>query len=68
MNDVSFWLPDGGINACDLYEIVREVGGDIVEQVNGSSFFLVPLLVLSYINILKGSTSRRIRPSEDKTA
>lgn len=38
-NDVSFWLPVEGINANDIYEIIRGIGGDIVEQVNSESFY-----------------------------
>lgn len=41
-NDVSFWLPEGGINPSDLYEIVRGVGGDIVEQVRLVDEFVHP--------------------------
>ncbi|EFX88755.1 hypothetical protein DAPPUDRAFT_206483 [Daphnia pulex] len=41
-NDVSFWLPEGGINSSDVYEIVRGVGGDIVEQVRLVDEFLHP--------------------------
>lgn len=33
VNDMSFWVPTGGINSVDFYEIVRNIGGDIVEQV-----------------------------------
>lgn len=34
INDMSFWLPqDREYSENDFYDIVREVGGDIVEQV-----------------------------------
>ena len=36
VNDMSFWLPDETFNPSDFYEIVRSVGGDIVEQVSRS--------------------------------
>lgn len=33
-NDISFWLPQDRIYACnDFYDLVRSVGGDIIEQV-----------------------------------
>jgi phenylalanyl-tRNA synthetase alpha chain len=32
--DISFWLPDNGeFNSNDFFDLVREVGGDLVEQV-----------------------------------
>lgn len=31
--DVSFWLPSSGFHVNDFYEIVRGVGGDLVESV-----------------------------------
>ena len=47
INDISFWLPEKGVDPSDLYEIVRSVGGDIIEQVNSSTFFLqCPYLTL----------------------
>lgn len=34
-NDISFWLPEsGGFNSNDFYDLVRNVGGDLVEQVS----------------------------------
>ena len=35
MNDISFWLPDDQtkFNANDFFDLVREFGGDLVEQV-----------------------------------
>jgi phenylalanyl-tRNA synthetase alpha chain len=34
INDISFWLPkDGYYTSNDFYDLVREVGGDNVEQV-----------------------------------
>ncbi|XP_029954911.1 phenylalanine--tRNA ligase, mitochondrial [Salarias fasciatus] len=35
LNDISFWLPDGadGFTENDFYELVRSVGGDLVEKV-----------------------------------
>ncbi|XP_072757460.1 probable phenylalanine--tRNA ligase, mitochondrial [Anoplolepis gracilipes] len=33
-NDISFWLPqDGSYSSQDFYDIVREIGGDIIEQI-----------------------------------
>lgn len=33
-NDISFWLPqDGSYSSHDFYDIVREIGGDIIEQI-----------------------------------
>jgi len=42
VNDMSFWLPDETFNPSDFYEIVRSVGGDIVEQVRLVDEFLHP--------------------------
>ncbi|KAJ9589668.1 hypothetical protein L9F63_017112 [Diploptera punctata] len=34
INDISFWLPeDGSFTSNDFFDLVREVGGDIVEQI-----------------------------------
>lgn len=34
-NDISFWLPeDGTYSSQDFYDIVREIGGDIIEQIS----------------------------------
>ncbi|PSN35947.1 Phenylalanine--tRNA ligase [Blattella germanica] len=34
-NDISFWLPkDGTYTPNDFYDLVREVGGDVVEQIS----------------------------------
>lgn len=33
--DVSFWLPENGtLNENDLFDLVRDVAGDLVEDVN----------------------------------
>lgn len=33
-NDMSFWLPeDGSYSSHDFYDIVREIGGDFIEQI-----------------------------------
>lgn len=33
-NDISFWLPqNGSYSSQDFYDIVREIGGDIIEQI-----------------------------------
>ena len=32
-NDLSVWLPESGYSAADFYDLVRSVGGDMVEQV-----------------------------------
>ncbi|XP_021914119.1 probable phenylalanine--tRNA ligase, mitochondrial isoform X5 [Zootermopsis nevadensis] len=35
INDISFWLPnDGDYTSNDFYDLVREIGGDIVEQIS----------------------------------
>ena len=31
--DVSFWLPSSGFHQNDVYEVIRDVGGDLVEKV-----------------------------------
>lgn len=34
INDISFWLPgDGEFSSNDFYNIVKDIGGDIIEQV-----------------------------------
>ena len=35
-NDLSVWLPDSGYSAADFYDLVRSLGGDMVEQVSGN--------------------------------
>lgn len=32
-NDISFWLPDAQYSSNDFYDLVRNLGGDIIEQV-----------------------------------
>ncbi|KAJ8383285.1 hypothetical protein AAFF_G00222210 [Aldrovandia affinis] len=34
LNDISFWLPAGGYSENDFYDLVRSVGGDLVEKVS----------------------------------
>ncbi|KAG8228252.1 hypothetical protein J437_LFUL015053 [Ladona fulva] len=34
INDISFWLPNDKFSANDFYDLVRVIGGDIVEQVS----------------------------------
>ncbi|XP_017781622.1 PREDICTED: probable phenylalanine--tRNA ligase, mitochondrial [Nicrophorus vespilloides] len=42
-NDISFWLAENGdFNSNDFYDLVRTVGGDIVEQVNLVDSFVHP--------------------------
>ncbi|XP_010899232.1 phenylalanine--tRNA ligase, mitochondrial [Esox lucius] len=33
INDISFWLPDDGYTENDFYDLVRSIGGDLVEKV-----------------------------------
>jgi phenylalanyl-tRNA synthetase alpha chain len=33
-NDISFWLPSENYTENDFYDIVRTVGGDLVEKVD----------------------------------
>ncbi|XP_046375480.1 phenylalanine--tRNA ligase, mitochondrial-like isoform X2 [Haliotis rufescens] len=40
-NDISFWVPDS-FTPNDFYDLVRSVGGDLVEQVNLVDEFLHP--------------------------
>lgn len=43
ISDMSFWLPsDGAYSSNDFYDIVRSVGGDLVEQVELIDDFLNP--------------------------
>lgn len=42
-NDISFWLPDHGLyNSNDFYDLVRSIGGDIIEQVTLVDNFVHP--------------------------
>ncbi|KAI1902213.1 hypothetical protein AGOR_G00042400 [Albula goreensis] len=34
LNDISFWLPEGGYSENDFYDLVRSIGGDLVEKVS----------------------------------
>ncbi|XP_004618916.1 phenylalanine--tRNA ligase, mitochondrial [Sorex araneus] len=34
VNDISFWLPAGSYSETDFYDLVRSVGGDLVEKVD----------------------------------
>ncbi|KAK2580737.1 hypothetical protein KPH14_011365 [Odynerus spinipes] len=43
INDISFWLPNGGsYTSNDFYDITREIGGDIIEQVLLKDVFVHP--------------------------
>lgn len=42
INDMSFWLPEHSLDPTDFYEIVRNVGGNIVEQVRLVDEFVHP--------------------------
>ncbi|XP_012525917.1 probable phenylalanine--tRNA ligase, mitochondrial [Monomorium pharaonis] len=42
-NDISFWLPeDGSYSSHDFYDIVREIAGDIIEQISLKDEFTHP--------------------------
>ncbi|KAK0077438.1 hypothetical protein PV325_003960 [Microctonus aethiopoides] len=42
-NDMSFWLPDNqNYSPNDFYDIVREIGGDVIEQITLIDQFLHP--------------------------
>ena len=43
INDLSFWVPNEQFDSNDFYEIVRDVGGDIVEQVMEQRFYPIHL-------------------------
>lgn len=34
VNDISFWLPADGYSENDFYDLVRGIGGDLVEKVD----------------------------------
>ncbi|XP_072416538.1 phenylalanine--tRNA ligase, mitochondrial isoform X1 [Chiloscyllium punctatum] len=34
VNDISFWIPKEGYEENDFYDLVRNIGGDLVEKVN----------------------------------
>lgn len=44
IHDISFWLPDDSMNfsSNDFYDLVRNIGGDIVEQVSLTDQFVHP--------------------------
>ncbi|XP_068234614.1 phenylalanine--tRNA ligase, mitochondrial [Palaemon carinicauda] len=41
-NDISFWLPTEGYDSADFYDLVRSIGGNIVEQVKLIDSFFHP--------------------------
>lgn len=42
-NDISFWLPeDGNYSPNDFYDIVREIGGDVIDQIILKDKFVHP--------------------------
>ena len=51
INDLSFWLPSGGddeYSENDFYDLVRSVGGDVIEQVQNFWLFRVGCHILSF--------------------
>lgn len=51
INDLSFWLPDTVMASqitSDTYDIIRSLGGSLVEQVLFNYFNIFEILVLSY--------------------
>ncbi|XP_027005033.2 phenylalanine--tRNA ligase, mitochondrial [Tachysurus fulvidraco] len=42
LNDISFWLPDEGYTENDFYDLVRSIGGDLVEKVTLQDQFTHP--------------------------
>lgn len=47
--DVTFWLPEGGFHNNDMFELVRDVAGDLVEEVfyleRSESMLICPVTV-----------------------
>ena len=43
--DVSFWLPDSGLHPNDVYELIRNEAGDLVERVE-----LIDQVSITYLN------------------
>lgn len=41
-NDISFWLPAEGYTENDFYDLVRSIGGDLVEKVTLQDQFTNP--------------------------
>ncbi|KAK7080126.1 Phenylalanyl-tRNA synthetase [Halocaridina rubra] len=41
-NDISFWLPSDGYESADFYDLVRSIGGNMVEQVRLIDTFTHP--------------------------
>uniref|UniRef100_A0A8C5MCS9 phenylalanine--tRNA ligase n=1 Tax=Leptobrachium leishanense TaxID=445787 RepID=A0A8C5MCS9_9ANUR len=41
-NDISFWLPTEGYSENDFYDLVRSIGGDLVEEVTLVDQFIHP--------------------------
>ena len=41
VNDMAFWIPED-FNANDFYDLVRNIGGDLVEQVKQVDVFMHP--------------------------
>ncbi|XP_077209226.1 phenylalanine--tRNA ligase, mitochondrial isoform X3 [Paroedura picta] len=42
INDISFWLPSEKYSANDFYDLVRSIGGDLVEKVEQIDEFMHP--------------------------
>ncbi|XP_061111483.1 phenylalanine--tRNA ligase, mitochondrial-like isoform X1 [Conger conger] len=42
LNDISFWLPSGAYSENDFYDLVRSIGGDLVEKVSLVDLFIHP--------------------------
>ena len=54
--DVSFWLPDSGLHPNDVYELIRNEAGDLVERVElidqvSISLYLNPNKILNLLSI-----------------
>lgn len=46
VNDISFWIPpEGNFNSNDFFDIVRSVGGDMIEEVRKAHFVFMSHLL-----------------------
>ena len=62
--DVSFWAPEGGLHENDFCDLVRDIAGDLAEDVKivgGQSFCRLSLLTPPII------VDRFLHPSQDKS-
>ncbi|ELW71767.1 Phenylalanyl-tRNA synthetase, mitochondrial [Tupaia chinensis] len=56
INDISFWLPSENYTENDFYDLVRTIGGDLVEKVDLIDKFEHPNLLHDLITTVEGTS------------